>query len=71
MLEESDERVLSELKMALCPCVQVFEVLECKFVKQDCERLLETLKQIPKILEGYYGRVLARVLVIFLEQQGG
>jgi sulfite reductase alpha subunit-like flavoprotein len=68
LLEEADERFLSELKMALRAGVMVFEALERDTVKQGHERLLEIVKQIPRILESYYARVLSRALLIFLDR---
>jgi hypothetical protein len=68
LLEEADKRFLSELKMALRAGVMVFEALERDSVKQGRERLLETIKQIPRILESYYARVLSRALLVFLDR---
>ena len=68
LLEKADEHFLSELKMALRAGVMIFEALERDTVKQGHERLLETVKQIPKILENYYAQVLSRALLIFLDR---
>jgi sulfite reductase (NADPH) flavoprotein alpha-component len=68
LLEEADERFLSELKMALRAGVMVFEEWERDTVKQSRDRLLETVRQIPRILESYYARVLSRALLVFLDR---
>ena len=54
------------MKMALRAGVLVFEEYEAEIVRLGRDRLLETIKQMPKILESYYARVLSGALSILL-----
>ncbi|MFC1878299.1 FHA domain-containing protein [Chloroflexota bacterium] len=67
LLEAEDKRFLYEMKMALRAGVQVFEEYERDTIREGSDHLLEAAKQIPKILETYYARVLSRALGTLLE----
>ena len=66
MLDVEDKRYLHEIKMALREGILIFEELERDTTKQGSERLLEAIKQIPKVLESYQARVLSGALSILL-----
>ncbi len=66
LLNEEDERFLHDIKMAVRAGVIIFEAFESQTIAQGSESLLETIREIPKILESYYARVLAGALRIML-----
>jgi sulfite reductase (NADPH) flavoprotein alpha-component len=67
LLEAEDKRFLYEMKMALRAGVQVFEEWERDTIRKGSDQLLEAAKQIPRILETYYARVLSRALGTLLK----
>jgi hypothetical protein len=66
LLEAEDKRFLHEVKMALRAGIQVFEEHERETIRQGGPQLLEVARQMPKILETYYARVLSRALSTLL-----
>jgi sulfite reductase (NADPH) flavoprotein alpha-component len=66
LLKAEDKRFLSDMKTALRAGVKVFEEYERDTVKEGSTQLLETARQIPKILETYHSRVLSRALSALL-----
>jgi hypothetical protein len=56
-----DKRFLSELKMTLREGVMLFEEYQDAVVAQGGQRLVETLRRVPTIAEGYYARMAARM----------
>ncbi len=62
LLDVEDKRYLREIKMALREGILIFEELERDTAKQGSERLLEAIKQIPRVLESYQARVLPELL---------
>lgn len=68
MLDREDKRYLYEIKMALREGVLIFEKYEHNTARLGNDELLEVVKRIPRILEGYYARVLSGALSIMLTQ---
>ncbi len=66
LLDIEDKRFLHGIKMASRVGVQVFEEFEHDTVRLGSERLLEAIKQLPKVLETYHARVLSGALSILL-----
>ncbi len=66
LLDVEDKRFLHEIKMAARVGVQVFEEFERDTVRLGNERLLEAIKQLPRVLESYHARVLSGALSILL-----
>ena len=66
LLEAEDMRYLQEIKMALRAGLEVFEDYERDTIRLGRERLLEAVRQIPKLLESYHARVLSGALTILL-----
>jgi sulfite reductase (NADPH) flavoprotein alpha-component len=68
LLDAEDKRFLREVKMTLAQGVKVFEEFERDAVRLGSERLLETLKQMSRVLENYHARVLSGALRIMLSR---
>jgi sulfite reductase (NADPH) flavoprotein alpha-component len=68
LLDREDKRYLHDIKMALREGILVFEKYEHNTVRQGSDELLDVVKRIPHILEGYYARVLSGALSIMLTQ---
>jgi sulfite reductase (NADPH) flavoprotein alpha-component len=66
LLDAEDKRYLHEIKMCLRDGVLLFEEFERDTVRLGSERLLDTIRQIPRILESYHARVLSGALSILL-----
>ncbi|MDR3576059.1 MAG: FHA domain-containing protein [Anaerolineaceae bacterium] len=62
LLKGEDQLFLAEMKSALRAGVMVFEQYERDTIKLGSGQLLETARQIPKILETYHSRVLSHAL---------
>jgi sulfite reductase (NADPH) flavoprotein alpha-component len=68
LLDREDKRYLHEIKMALRDGILVFETFERDTVHLGREQLLEIVRRIPRILEGYHARVLSGALSLMLSQ---
>jgi hypothetical protein len=68
LLDIEDKRFLREVKMTLCQGMKVFEEFERDTVRLGSEQLLETLKQMSRVLESYHARVLSGALSIMLSR---
>jgi hypothetical protein len=68
LLDREDERYLREIKMALREGILVFEEYERDTVRLGSEQLLEIVRRIPRILEGYHARVLSGALSLMLSR---
>jgi hypothetical protein len=66
LLDTEDKRFLHEMKMVSRVGVQVFEEFERDTIRLGSDRLVSAIKQFPRVLEGYYARVLSGALSILL-----
>jgi len=62
LMEAEDKRFLQEVKMAVRAGIRVFEMHERDAIKRGSHQLLEAIRQIPRILEAYHGRILSGAL---------
>ncbi|MCP4422200.1 MAG: hypothetical protein GY805_36780 [Chloroflexi bacterium] len=66
LLDVEDKRFLHEIKMASRVGIQIFEAFEKDTVRASNNQLLTAIRQIPRVLESYYARVLSGALSILL-----
>jgi hypothetical protein len=69
LLEIEDMCFVSELKHALPENLKVFEEPEGAAINQGSQRLMDTARAIPNVLDGYYARVYGGIQEI--ESSGG
>ncbi len=71
LLEAEDKKFMNDLKLALRVGVQVFEELERDTIRQGSDQLLVAARAIPKLLEGYYDRVISGIQALEESNRGG
>ncbi len=69
MLDTEDKRFLREVKTTLCQGIKAFETFERDTIRLGSDRLMEALRQMPRVLESYHARVLSGALSIMLSRE--